>query len=212
MVVAFNFLGQFPLKVVAWEARQSLENTREMFSHFLHFLKPNPGYLFPYQMETCKAWMGTVTQCIVCVPADCLPRCSVHTSPCPALLLPGRRQLLARLGSSTQAFFPRMPVPLPLLGMTFKKKYIAELLYWALIPLGFAISLAWLPLEKPIDIIVTQTSEYLSWINNVRLDDLQNVLTELFLRLWGKEKGSNCIIHLVWGLKCFFWHPTSSSW
>lgn len=120
--MAFNFLGQFPLKVVAWEARQSLENTREMFSHFLHFLKPNPGYLFPYQMETCKAWMGTVTQCIVCVPADCLPRCSVHTSPCPALLLPGRRQLLARLGSSTQAFFPRMPVPLPLLGMTLKKK------------------------------------------------------------------------------------------
>lgn len=128
MVVAFHFLGQFPLKVVAWEAKQSLENTREVFLHFLHFLKPNPGCLFPYQMETRKAWMGTVTWCIVCVPADCLPSYSEHTSPCPALLPASRRQLLARLGISTQAFLPMTTLPLPFLLMTLKT-YISQICF-----------------------------------------------------------------------------------
>lgn len=54
-----------------------------------------------------------------------------------------------------------------------------------------ALWMVWLPLGKLVDITVTQTSEYLSWIHNFRLDNLQNVLSELFLRLF-----------LFWGLKC----------
>lgn len=142
---------------------------------------------------------GTGTWCIVSVPADCLPSCSVYPSPCPALLLAGRRQLLARPGSSTQAFLLPIPVPLPLLPKTLKI-FISQICFtelcfpWAL----QALWMAWHPLGKLVDIIVTQTSDYLSWIHNFRLDNLQNVFPELFLRLFGSGVwGALLASHLV---------------
>jgi hypothetical protein len=126
-----------------------VESTRvKVFLYFLHLLKHDPDLWFPYQMETCEAWMGTVTQCIVCVPADYLPSCSAHFVPCPALLATGRRQLLARLGSSARVFFPMTHLSLPLPSRTLKEK--SQLCFTEqLPPLGFLISQAQVPLGKP---------------------------------------------------------------